>query len=134
MRSGRQWALIAAFAALLVLPAKAEALGLQKVGDFDQPIYVASDPSDPNRLFVVEREGRIKVVAGGTTKTFADITSVVRCCESERGMFSLALAPDFPRAACSTSSIPVRTVLGTCTSPSFGRAATARRPAPCATC
>ena len=98
MRFSRQWVLIAAFAALLVLPAKAGALGVQKVGDFDQPIYVASDPSNPNRLFVVEREGRIKIIAGGTTKTFTDITAEVRCCESERGMFSVAFAPDFPQS------------------------------------
>ncbi|MDQ5841813.1 MAG: PQQ-dependent sugar dehydrogenase, partial [Chloroflexota bacterium] len=89
--------LLAAFAALLVLPAKAGALGLQKVGDFDQPIFLTSDPSNADRLFVVEREGRIKLVAGGTTKAFADITSAVRCCESERGLFSVALSPDFPQ-------------------------------------
>ena len=79
MRLGRRIALLAAFAALLMLPAKAGALGLQPVGSFVQPIFLTSDPSNANRLFVVEREGRIKVVSGGTTKVFADITSVVEC-------------------------------------------------------
>jgi len=98
MRLGRRIALLAAFAALLMLPAKAGALGLQPIGSFEQPIFLTSDPSNANRLFVVEREGRIKVVSGGTTKVFADITSVVRCCEVERGLFSVALAPDYPQS------------------------------------
>ena len=90
--------LLVALGAALLAPAKAQALGLQPIGNFDQPIFVTSDPADPDRLFVVEREGLIKVVQGGSTRVFADLTSVVLCCESERGLFSIAPAPDFPQS------------------------------------
>jgi len=97
MRSHRRLLVVVATAAVLMLPAKASALGLQGIGTFNQPIFVTSDPADPDRLFVVEREGLIKLVQGGSARTFADLTSVVRCCEVERGLFSMALPPDFPQ-------------------------------------
>jgi hypothetical protein len=75
--------------------ADARALNLQPIGIFDQPIYVTSDPGDPNRLFVVEREGAIKLVRDGNVSTFVDLSPVVRCCDGERGLSSMALAPDF---------------------------------------
>jgi Glucose / Sorbosone dehydrogenase len=78
--------------------ASAQALTLQQVGSFAEPTYVASDPGNPNRLFVVERQGRIVEAVGGTTSVFADIRSEVGCggaCGGERGLLSIALAPDF---------------------------------------
>lgn len=97
MRFDPRWLLVAVVAVVLALPASAGAVGLQSIGAFDQPIFVTSDPANPDRLFVVEREGLIKVVDGGSVSTFADLTSVVRCCESERGLLSMALPPDFPQ-------------------------------------
>lgn len=84
-------------AALALLGAgSAQALTLEKVADgFDQPIYVTSDPGDAGRLFVVERAGRIKAVEDGVVSTFANIESLVSCCALERGLISIALAPDF---------------------------------------
>jgi glucose/arabinose dehydrogenase len=96
MRS-RHWALFALLAAILALPAKALALSLQPIGSFNQPIYVTSDPANPNRLFVVQRGGVIDVVQGGSVQTFADLSSVVRCCDGERGLLSMALPSDFPQ-------------------------------------
>jgi glucose/arabinose dehydrogenase len=87
--------LIAVLAAALIVPARAGAVSLQPVGAFDQPIFVTSDPAKPDRLFVVQRAGLIKVVEGGSVSTFADLTSVVRCCEGERGLLSIALPSDF---------------------------------------
>jgi glucose/arabinose dehydrogenase len=98
VRSRCRWLLVAALVAFLVLPARAGALGLQSIGTFDQPIFVTSDPANPNRLFIVQRGGLIKVVDGGSTQTFADLTSVVRCCEGERGLLSIAVPPDFPQS------------------------------------
>jgi glucose/arabinose dehydrogenase len=94
----RRWIAAAALAVALVLPSSAEAAALQPIGSFNQPTYVTSDPANPNRLFVVERAGTIKVVEGGSTRTFADLTSVVQCCEVERGLFSLALPSDFEQS------------------------------------
>jgi hypothetical protein len=74
----------------------AHALTLQQIGTgFEQPIYVTSDPGNPERLFVVEREGVVVLVQNGEVKPFADIHSVVSCCEGERGLLSIALSPDF---------------------------------------
>ena len=74
----------------------AHALSLQQIGGgFEQPIYIASDPGNPERLFVVERKGQVLLIQNGEVRPFADIRSVVSCCEGERGLLSIALAPDF---------------------------------------
>jgi len=86
---------VAAVALLLAGTGSAQALTLQPVGSFDQPIFVTSDPGAASRLFVVEREGSIQLVEGGTVTEFVDLGSVVSCCESERGLLSIALDPDF---------------------------------------
>ncbi len=87
--------------ALLSLGAGAAgAATLQPIGNFQQPIYVTSDPGNPEALFVVERAGRILKLQGGVTSTFADISSQVGCpesapCTGEGGLLSIALSPDF---------------------------------------
>src|SRR5215218_285682 len=74
----------------------AQALSLQQVGSgFEAPVYVTSDPGNPERLFVVERAGTVVLVQNGELRSFANIRSVVSCCEGERGLLSIALAPDF---------------------------------------
>jgi glucose/arabinose dehydrogenase len=73
----------------------AHAATLQPIGGFERPVGITSDPGNPNRIFVVERTGRIALVENGTISTFADIHTAVSCCEGETGLFSMALAPDF---------------------------------------
>lgn len=75
--------------------ASAAATTLEPVGDFAQPIFVTSDPTNPNDLFVVEREGLVIEDDAGGRSVFADLTDLVSCCESERGLLSIALSPDF---------------------------------------
>jgi hypothetical protein len=91
------WKLVAgAILSLAMTVGTAHALTLQQIGaGFEQPVYVTSDPGNPNRLFVVERKGTIALVQNGEVKPFADISSEVSCCEGERGLLSIALAPDF---------------------------------------
>lgn len=89
---------IATVAALLtgLWCASAQALSLQQIGSFEAPIYVTSDPSNPDRLFVVERKGRVIEVENGTQTVFADLSSLVSIePESEGGLLSIALSPDF---------------------------------------
>jgi glucose/arabinose dehydrogenase len=70
----------------------AQALGLQSAGSFDQPVYVTSAPSNPDRLFVAERGGSIVVSENGEVKPFANLpVSKV----GEGGLLSIALSPDF---------------------------------------
>jgi len=83
------------FATQLASPgAGGGAARLMKVGNFDEPVYVASPPGD-SRVFVVERPGRIKVLgANGGSKTYLDIAGQVSS-DGERGLFSVAFAPDY---------------------------------------
>ena len=85
---------------VLLCPSSASALSLQKVGSFDAPTFVTSDPGDPNRLFIVERPGRIRLTEGGSTTTFLDIESIVQSPDDpggggEQGLFSMAFSPDY---------------------------------------
>jgi len=79
---------------LLATGATAQALTVQQVGSFEEPIYLTSDPSDPDRLFVVERRGSVLLLDGGELRTFADISAVVSTL-GEGGLLSIALSPDF---------------------------------------
>jgi Glucose / Sorbosone dehydrogenase len=85
-----------AILSLALMAGSAQALTLQQIGGgFEEPIYVTSDPGNPERLFVVERGGIVDVIQNGEVKPFANIHSVVSCCEGERGLLSIALASDF---------------------------------------
>lgn len=59
-----------------------------------QPVHVAAAPGDPDRLFVVEQAGRIRILEAGVliASPFLDITSRVSCC-GERGLLSMAFDP-----------------------------------------
>jgi glucose/arabinose dehydrogenase len=76
--------------------AQARGVRLAKIGSFDQPLYVTAPPGDRSRVFVVEQPGRIRVVKGGKTLSapFLDVSGAVSCC-GERGLLSLAFAPDY---------------------------------------
>ncbi len=75
----------------------AATLSLKPIGNFESPTYITSEP-DPEMLLVTEREGTIELVDHGQVSTFADLSSLVDCegsCVGERGLMSLAVAPDF---------------------------------------
>ncbi len=73
----------------------ASAATLEPVGaGFEGPIFVTSDPSNPDRLFVVEERGTIQLLENGELKPFANLSSLVST-DGEGGLLSIALAPDF---------------------------------------
>ncbi len=79
-------------ALLLALASPAAAApALVPLGTFDHPLYVTSPPGD-QRIFVVEKPGRIKLVGGGT---FLDISAQVNGSDEERGMLSMAFSPNY---------------------------------------
>ena len=80
----------AALALLAATPASA-APELVKLGDFADPVHVASPPNDP-RVFVVEKNGLVKIVGGGT---FLDATGLTSGSDEERGLLSIAFPPDY---------------------------------------
>ena len=73
-------------------------LALQRIGGFDQPVYITGAPGFPKLLFVVEQPGRIKVVAGGRKlrRSFLNITALVQD-GGERGLLSVAFHPGYQR-------------------------------------
>lgn len=62
---------------------------------FSQPVAFVQDPTDPAVQFVVQQEGRIRVIRNGTVLAtdFLDLTSSVSS-GGERGLFALAFPPD----------------------------------------
>ena len=78
--------------------AAADGVRLRKVGDFDSPVYVTSAPGARDLLFVVERGGRVIVLRDGRRAgTFLDISGLVSTA-GERGLLSIAFAPDYERS------------------------------------
>jgi glucose/arabinose dehydrogenase len=72
--------------------------GLEPVAaGFDQPVYVIGPDDGSGRLFVVERPGRIRIIAGGAVlpEPFLDITALVESGSSEQGLLSVAFPADF---------------------------------------
>jgi glucose/arabinose dehydrogenase len=66
-------------------------------GGFTQPTYVAQPKSEPGRLYVVERPGRIIVLANGRRSTFLDLRSRVQSGYDEQGLLSVAFSPGYAK-------------------------------------
>ncbi len=88
-------AALAAALVLLAIPAAAQAAPqLTAIGSFDQPVHVAGEG---DRVYVVERPGRVQVLVGGTRAAapFLDIAGTVEDAGAEQGLLSIAFAPDY---------------------------------------
>jgi glucose/arabinose dehydrogenase len=74
-------------------------VGLRKVGDFSNPVFVAAAPGYPRLLFVVEQEGRVQALRGGRRvgHAFLNIAGLVGS-GGERGLLSVAFPPDYKRS------------------------------------
>jgi glucose/arabinose dehydrogenase len=66
------------------------------LGRFDEPTYLAAPRGERRRRFVVEREGRIRVVVGRRVldEPFLEISDLVTT-GGESGLLSMAFAPDY---------------------------------------
>ncbi len=94
MRVRMRIALIAGcLIAALATAARADAIALQPVGSFNEPVFVTAPPGD-QRLFVVERPGYIQVIHNGITSQFLDIHDLVDT-TGERGLLSMAFDPSY---------------------------------------
>jgi glucose/arabinose dehydrogenase len=71
---------------------------LEKVGDFDQPVWVTQAPGD-DHLYVVEQCGRILRVPpdGGEAGLFLDVSEQVTC-GGEQGLLSVAFDPGYEKS------------------------------------
>jgi glucose/arabinose dehydrogenase len=70
---------------------------LTKIGDFSEPLYITQPSGQPRDLFVVERGGAIKVIRDRKvlSEAFLDISDQVDSETLERGLLSMAFAPDY---------------------------------------
>ncbi len=78
------------------VPAAASDVRLARVGRFDQPLFVTAPAGDRDRIFVVQRQGAIRVVKDGAVldKPFLDVPGVSTS-NAEQGLLSMAFAPDY---------------------------------------
>ena len=69
---------------------------IHRVGGLDQPVQVTSARDGVNRLFVVEKPGRVRVVKDGhlLAKPFLDISDRVKS-DGEGGLLSIAFHPHY---------------------------------------
>jgi glucose/arabinose dehydrogenase len=71
---------------------------LNELARFDKPTFVAAPEGAGEEAFVVEREGRIKLLEGERKRgTFLNMKRWVGCCRIETGLFSIAFPPDYER-------------------------------------
>jgi glucose/arabinose dehydrogenase len=77
-------------------PAARPGLRLQRIGTFDNPLFVIAPPGDRQRVFVVEQGGRVMVMRDGrkVDRPFLDVSDRIST-GGERGLLSLAFAPDY---------------------------------------
>ncbi len=61
------------------------------------PVFMTAAPGDSTRLFIVEKEGRIRLltVATGSLATFLDITARISTDGEERGLLGMAFDPNY---------------------------------------
>ena len=66
------------------------------VTGLNSPVYVASVPGQPSKLYVVEQSGTIKVLVSGKLRAapFLDVRKKISF-GSERGLFSVAFHPNY---------------------------------------
>src|SRR5687768_2878647 len=70
------------------------------VSGLDAPLFAASPPGDPNRLFVLEKDtGRVVILDLRTNQVvpqaFFDVPATEMTFDGERGLLGLAFHPDY---------------------------------------
>jgi glucose/arabinose dehydrogenase len=70
---------------------------LSRVGNFAEPTYLTAAPGDSQRLFVVERQGTIRVLHHDTAQArpFLDLRGQIQTGFVEQGLLSMAFDPQY---------------------------------------
>jgi glucose/arabinose dehydrogenase len=101
-----RWFWVVLALAAVVLPGAAGGgsergqLGLRQIASgFDSPVFAGAPRSERGRLYVVERQGTIRVLLDGRVRAepFLDIHSLVGAENSEQGLLSLAFHPNYAK-------------------------------------
>ena len=88
---------LAVVAGAVAAPKRATALRLEKVASgLDSPVFVTAAPGEPNRLYIVEQTGVIRVLDRGKllAAPFLDLRSRIDA-GGERGLLGLAFDPGY---------------------------------------
>ena len=74
------------------------AFALEKLGDFEEPLYVAQPSGDPH-VYIVEQGGRIIRTGtdGSAPETFLDVSGEITA-GGEQGLLGLAFPPDYEQS------------------------------------
>jgi glucose/arabinose dehydrogenase len=72
-------------------------LRLVRVGSFDAPIGVVGAPTDPSRVFVIQKGGQVELILNGKpqSRAFLDLGSSVNSGGGEQGLIGLAFPSDY---------------------------------------
>ena len=79
-------------------PKHSDALRLAKVvSGLERPVFVTVAPGEPNRLYVVEQPGVVRIFEHGKLRAapFLDIRSIVGSAGNEQGLLGLAFDPGY---------------------------------------
>ncbi|MFP2930501.1 PQQ-dependent sugar dehydrogenase [Pyxidicoccus sp. 3LG] len=83
-------------------PAEATGVALQRVFpqlQFNQPLFALQAPGDNRRIYVVEKEGRVKVFSNeadpASSSLFIDLSGRVNASHNETGLLGMAFHPRF---------------------------------------
>ena len=77
-----------------LLTASGNTLMAQPVGTFSEPAAIAAPPGDPDRLFIAELGGHVRLRIGSQVHDFLDIDALVAT-GGEQGLLAVAVAPDY---------------------------------------
>lgn len=68
-------------------------------GGLERPVYATQAPGEPQRIYVLEQPGRIRVVQNGKLRPapFLDVRSLVESGGNEQGLLGLAFSPGYAR-------------------------------------
>ena len=77
--------------------AGATGLNFELVAKVSSPTALTSHPSDPDRILMTERRGKVRVIERGTLKSrpLLDISRRVNSTWVEQGLLGIAMAPDY---------------------------------------
>jgi glucose/arabinose dehydrogenase len=78
-------------------PAEAQITSVRVASGLSVPTYVTAPDGDPERVFILEQAGLIKILKNGNLETqpFLDLTSDVNAANPEQGLLGLAFHPGF---------------------------------------
>jgi hypothetical protein len=100
IRAALALACAAVCALAATVPLASGAVALTPVGTFERPVFITAPPNDVERVFVVERQGVVRLLVNGVVQPtpYLDIRGFVATSDGigeERGLLSMAFAPDF---------------------------------------